>query len=367
MILLLNFAPISFMGGAEKWMNETAKKIGKYEETNLVSVAGSIASIYSSIVLKRKFDERANSKDIHNHLSLDFKSFIPFTKSWYQAKKIFQNSRLIYARYELPELLILIYFTGLSGLSKTVAGLHSPFLYQSPETFFDHLHNTIYSSSLSKYILSKTKKVHVLNKRDLTLFTQEYKMKNIEYVPNGMPIQKASTTIKQDGKLHILYVGELSKRKGTDRLIDVIKSAPKNFIFTIAGDGPFKNNIELLSENYENCIYKGFVSPSLLPSLYKSNEVLFLPSRAESMPLSILEALSYGLTIVDSIEVSLEMPENIEYTSSQGKYINSLVKIFNLKKSKVISPESIKIFFEKNLSLNKVQHELFSSIFNLNV
>jgi glycosyltransferase involved in cell wall biosynthesis len=368
MILLLNFAPISFMGGAEKWMNETAKKISKYEETNLVSVAGSIASIYSSIVLKRKFDERASTKDIHNHLSLDFKSFIPFTNQWKQARKIFQNSRLIYARYELPELMILIYFTGLSGLSKTVAGLHSPFLYQSPETFFDHLHNTIYSSSLSKYILSKTQKVHVLNKRDLALFTQEYKMKNIEYVPNGMVPQKTTTTIKQDGKLHILFVGELSRRKGVDRLIEVVKNSPKNFIFTIAGDGIMKPEIQDLAIKYSNCIYKGFVSPGALPDLYKSNEVLFLPSRAESMPLSILEAMSYGLTIVNSPESSLQLDKTIEYSVSnnyKASYIKTFSRINIKKKNKHLNTYRSRNYFNSLFSNKVIAPKLYRNIFSL--
>lgn len=367
MILFLNFAPISFMGGAEKWMNETAKKVSQHEPTILISVTGSIASLYSSLVLKRKFDRRASAKDIHDHLSLDLSSFIPFTTSWKKARLLFQTSRLIYTRYELPEFLILLYFSGISGLKKTIAGLHSPFLYQSPITFFDHLHNWVYSSYLSKNILSHVKKVHVLNKRDLQLFTKDFKMTNVEYVPNGMPTQKSTTTIKQDGKLHILCVGELSQRKGTDRLIEVIQDSPKNFIFTIAGDGPLKSEIHQLAKSNENCFYEGFVDPKNLPELYKSNEVLFLPSRAESMPLSILEALSYGLTILDSVETSLEMDKNIEYSTKRDGYIFALNKIFSNKQSKSIVPRQIKKYFEQNFSNKKTETHLFTNVFNLSL
>jgi glycosyltransferase involved in cell wall biosynthesis len=367
MILFLNFAPISFMGGAEKWMNETAKKVNQHEETFLVSVAGNIASLYSSLVLKRKFDSRANAKDIHDNLSLDLSSFVPFTSKWNKARQLFQKSRLIYARYELPEFVILLYFSGLSGLKKTIAGLHSPFIYANPESFFDHLHNLVYSSSFSKKLLSSVKKVHVLNKRDFKLFSKDYHFKNIEYVPNGMPEQTTSTTIKQDHKLHILYVGELSRRKGVDRLIEVVKNSPKHFIFTIAGDGTMQPEIQNLAKEYPNCIYKGFVSPSELSKLYKTNEVLFLPSRAESMPLSILEAMSFGLVIVDSDETNLQLTAAIEYSSVDNKFLDSLNKIFLKKKQNKISVASNKEYFNNNFSKKVVDPLFFKSIFNFNI
>src|SRR4051812_13498536 len=108
MILFLNFIPISFMGGAEKWMNDTAKKINPYEEAALVSMSASIANLYSTLVLKRKVDPRVSNKDLHRHLDLQLKSFLPFTSQWRKARELFHNSRLIYARYELPELVILL-------------------------------------------------------------------------------------------------------------------------------------------------------------------------------------------------------------------------------------------------------------------
>lgn len=370
MILFLNFAPISFMGGAEKWMNETSKKINSFEESRQVSVAGYIASIYSSIVLKRKFDNRSKDKDIHNHYSLNLQSFLPFTSQWFQARSLFTNSRLIYARYELPEFMILLYFSGIAGLKKTVAGIHSPFAYRDPETFFEKLHNQVYQSPLSKKILSLVNKVHVLNKRDLNLFTKDYSLKNVEYVPNGMPNQKSSTVIKQDEQLHILYVGELSRRKGVDRLIEVVLNSPSNFIFTIAGDGTFKDEIKDLAKTYKNCFYKGYVKPASMPDLYKSNEVLFLPSRAESMPLSILEALSYGLLIVDSPETNLDMDKSVELTPRKNyvaEYVNIFSKIFKKKQDKNVIPKETKQYFVENFSDKLVEPMLYKKVFNISL
>lgn len=370
MILFLNFAPISFMGGAEKWMNDTAKKINQQEKTVLVSVAGSIASIYSTIVLKRKFDNRSDPKDLHQNFVLDFKAFIPFTSSWNKAKNLFKQSSLIYARYELLEFLILFYFAGRSGFKKTIAGLHSPFIYSLPESFFDHLHNFFYGSILSQKILSITKKIHVLNKRDYQVLKNDYGLQHVTYVPNGMPTQNLITNISSDNKLHILYVGELSLRKGIDRLIEVIEKAPRHFVFTIAGDGPYKMKIQQLAHENSHCIYKGFVNQTDLPKLYTENEVLFLPSRAESMPLSILEALSYGLVIVDSSEISLQLRADIEYSvpsQNSVNFINVFNQIYNEKKAKKIKPRSIKSFFQTHFSSEIVDKSLSSNIFDLSL
>jgi len=368
MILFLNFAPIEFMGGAEKWMNETAKRINNQEHSTLVSVDKSISSIYSSLVLDRKFDSRANSKDIHNHTSLDIQCFFPFTSKWFKTRELFKNSRLIYARYEVPEFFILLYFAGLPGLKKTIAGLHSPFIYTFPETFFEKLHNKIYQSHLSKKILSTVKKIHVMNKSNLKFFSKHHKFDNVVYVPNSTKPQNSTTTIMQDNKLHILFVGELSKRKGVDRLISVIKNSPENYIFTLAGDGPLKDKVEALTQTHYNCIYKGHVDSNSMSSLYKSNEILFLPSRAESMPLSILEALSFGLTIVDSNEITLDLDKNIEFSSKNNTtedYLKVLKKIEKNKQSKKLSAKNNQDYFLRNFSRETVDPILYKEVFEI--
>jgi len=370
MILFLNFAPIRFMGGAEKWMNETAKKVSKHEESILVSVDKSIADIYSSLVLGRKFDSRSNKKDIHEHLSLDFKALLPFTSKWRKAREVFINSRVVYVRYELLEFLILFYFLGISGLKKTIAGIHSPFIYSYPETFFEKLHNQVYGSKLSRKILSSVKKVHVLTKRDFVLFSKNYNIKNTVYVPNGVSSQNSSVITKQDNKLHILFVGELSRRKGIDRLINIVKGSPENYIFTIVGDGPLKKDIELLAKTYRNCIYKGHVTSTSMNSVYASNEVLLLPSRAESMPLSILEAMSHGLRILNSKETSLDLDKNVEYSSDNRKisdYIDSLSKLFLYKTKQRLNKKYIQKYFRNNFSSQIIDPKLQRNIFDLNI
>jgi glycosyltransferase involved in cell wall biosynthesis len=47
--------------------------------------------------------------------------------------------------------------------------------------------------------------------------------------------------------------------------------------------------------------------------LYAKSDIFFFPSRAESMSLAMLEALSYGLPIVTSKNVALDIPDYMQF------------------------------------------------------
>jgi len=58
MILFLNFAPLSFGGGVERWITSVAESIKKNEDVRVIQVDTSIANLYAQLVFKRKFDAR---------------------------------------------------------------------------------------------------------------------------------------------------------------------------------------------------------------------------------------------------------------------------------------------------------------------
>lgn len=122
MILFLNFAPIKFMGGSEKNMLDIASYVNKSESSIIVDVSSSISSLYGKLILNRNFDSHAKDHNTKGNrarvISLSFRHFIPLSKKWKDARAIFKKTRLIYARYELPEIFILLYFGGLGILKK---------------------------------------------------------------------------------------------------------------------------------------------------------------------------------------------------------------------------------------------------------
>lgn len=369
MILFLNFAPIEFMGGAEKWMLTTAKELNKKEKTEIISVGSSIANIYGSLVLKRKFDTRSSAIN-HPYSKIEIKSLIPFSKEWKKIHSKFKEAKLIYSRCEFQEMLLILYFSGTRGLKKTILGVHSPLIYKTPITFFDNLHNTLYSSFLNRLLLKNSFRVHVLNFRDKEYLTEKFKLNNVVYVPNG----SSPATItdfklsKEKENLNVIFIGELSTRKGADVLIDIAKSLPENISLTICGDGPMSESVRKIDKI--NVKYEGYVSKEKINTLFSEMDVLILPSRAESMPLSILEALSYGLLIVDSENITLDLDKNIEY-SVEGfeskNYIKVLKLISQRKKGKKINKKEIKKYFLENFSQAKIDKRLHTEVFNISL
>lgn len=370
MVVFLNFAPIEFMGGAEKWMNDTAKKINKYEESVIISVSPSLANIYGNLVLKRSYDKRIKASELNKNFQLTFASFIPFTKSYKKAKNYFSNARLIYSRYELSEYLLIFYFSGLNGINKSVAGVHTPLIYSNPDTLFGKLHNLLYKSKLSKVLLSKVFKVHVMNLRDEKFLENNFHLKNVVNIPNSILVSKEGIqkNINDEKNLHVLFVGELSKRKGVDILLEIIKTMPSHMTFTVLGDGYMKKDIEKLASTNSSVSYLGHVNSKDMPEIYEKHDALLLPSRAESMSIAILEALAHGLYIITSKEASYNISKNIEYQCNKlSDYKNALEKLALNKNINQLDRKLVGNYTKKNFSAKIIDPLLYEKVFQLNI
>ena len=87
----------------------------------------------------------------------------------------------------------------------------------------------------------------------------------------------------------ILCPVRLERYKGVDILL---RALPKNANLIIAGDGSERRSLEALAT--PNVTFAGAVPPSAMPALFARAEVVVLPSRAEGLPLSLLEAMAAG-------------------------------------------------------------------------
>lgn len=357
MILFVNFAPINFMGGMERWILEVSNLLSIKEHCEIVCVSPAISNFYAKLVLKANFDNRKDTAALKNIKQLGFKDFIPYTREWRTTKRQFEVSRVIYSKYEVPEIFIIFYFGGVSAFKKTIVGLHSPFVYYEFRTLFDRIHKLVYESRFSGYVLRMMKKIHVLNQKDFYYLQEKFVLKNILYIPNGVKKQPYSISTKAKNKLRVLFVGELSIRKGIDTLIEFIKQAPKNYIFTIIGEGNMKSEIIKILGNYKNCSIKGYIKHNKMSYFYKNNDVLFQPSRSEGMSLALLEAMSHGLPIVNNKYTNLKLPAYVEYTNSSGsidEYKILFKKIFNKANNK----QNIWQYFNENFSSEIVNQKI---------
>ena len=118
--------------------------------------------------------------------------------------------------------------------------------------------------------------------------------------------------IKKDE--YILFLGRLVPEKGIKYLIKAFKHVDTEKKLVIAGGSSdtdeFELEIKKMAEDDGRIIFTGFVEGEELRALYSNSYSYVLPSDLEGMPLSLLEAMSYGnCCIVSDIRECIEVVE----------------------------------------------------------
>ena len=141
------------------------------------------------------------------------------------------------------------------------------------------------------------------------------------FVPNGVnrpEIQVPELITERFGlskNSYILFLGRLVPEKGIRYLIKAFKQVKTDKKLVIAGGSSdtnsFSKEIKDLAKGDDRIIFTGFVQGQILEELYSNAYVYTLPSDLEGMPLSLLEAMSYGnCCIVSDIPECAEVVEN---------------------------------------------------------
>lgn len=141
------------------------------------------------------------------------------------------------------------------------------------------------------------------------------------FIPNGVnrPKLRAAEQISEKFGLskdsYILFLGRLVPEKGIRYLIEAFKQVKTDKKLVIAGGSSdtdsFERELKDLAKNDERIIFTGFVQGSLLDELYSNAYIYTLPSDLEEMPLSLLEAMSYGnCCLVSDIPECTEVVED---------------------------------------------------------
>ena len=133
----------------------------------------------------------------------------------------------------------------------------------------------------------------------------------VEVVPNGIDTERftpdgpESELIDHDGPV-VLFVGRLveGKRPGIaiEAFAEVLEEYPDAGMY-LCGDGSLREGLETQVEELgikEAVTFLGDVPYDEMPKVYRSGDVLVLPSRAEGVPRTVLEAMSSDVAIVVS-------------------------------------------------------------------
>lgn len=106
----------------------------------------------------------------------------------------------------------------------------------------------------------------------------------------------------------VLFLGELGKRKGCYDIPEIIKLTSEkipNVKFVLAGDGTTKDIDAIKSLIHaagveQNVVFPGWIRGIEKDKWLREADIFLLPSYNEGMPMSILDAMGYGLPIVST-------------------------------------------------------------------
>ncbi len=160
----------------------------------------------------------------------------------------------------------------------------------------------------------------VLSKGVQDYFKDTYERDTV-FIPNGVTkpqvikpeIIKEKYGLEKDS--YILFLGRLVPEKGIQYLIDAFQSVYTDKKLVIAGGASdsdeFMNQLKKSAKSDERILFTGFVQGQELEELYSNAYVYTLPSDLEGMPLSLLEAMSYGnCCLVSDIAECAEVVED---------------------------------------------------------
>lgn len=161
------------------------------------------------------------------------------------------------------------------------------------------------------------------------------------FIPNGVnePKIRIAEQITEKWGLtkdsYILYLGRIVPEKGEKYLIEAYKKINTDKKLVIAGGTSdtrkYMDELKELAKSDDRIIFTGFVQGRIKHELYSNAYIYTLPSDLEGMPLSLLEAMSYGnCCLTSDIAECAEVVEDMAITFKKGNIMNLREKMQQL-------------------------------------
>ncbi|KAF5433463.1 Glycosyltransferase involved in cell wall bisynthesis [Candidatus Methanophagaceae archaeon] len=167
--------------------------------------------------------------------------------------------------------------------------------------------------------------------------------KNIQVIPNGIPLQKFRRSEQSSDSSEIICVARLEyEKKGQDILIKAIAILKNDGIechCKFVGEGESRQYLELLVKKYEltdNIEFLG--NRSDVPELLANAGTFVLPSRYEGFGIVIIEAMGTGIPVIAS---KIDGPKEIITHGENGLLFESDNEVDLAEKIKMVINDGI--------------------------
>ena len=179
----------------------------------------------------------------------------------------------------------------------------------------------------------------VLSKGVQAYFRDTYHRSTV-FIPNGVsrPQRRETKEVTERFGLrkddYILFLGRIVPEKGLRYLVEAYAGMRTDKKLVIVGGSSdtdaFTAQLRQMVKGNDNVLFTGFVTGRLREELYSNAYVYVLPSDLEGMPLSLLEAMSYGnCCVVSDIEECAEVVEDkaVVFPKSDVKALRTSLQI----------------------------------------
>lgn len=166
----------------------------------------------------------------------------------------------------------------------------------------------------------------VLSQRVQDYFWDTYGRKT-RLIPNGVtrpqlrPAQEITRRFGLEKDGYILFLGRLVPEKGLRYLVEAFRQVHTDKRLVIAGGASdtdeFVAQLQDMARGDGRIIFTGFVQGRTLDEMFSNAYLYVLPSDLEGMPLSLLEAMSYGCCCLVS-----DIPECMEVVEDKALYFH---------------------------------------------
>lgn len=146
-------------------------------------------------------------------------------------------------------------------------------------------------------------------KSQIMLFSQPEDWHKLKIVHCGIDLDKFQydpTPVRDLKKspAQLLYVGRLSSEKGVQILLQslsVLLAKGFDFRMTLLGDGAERKALENFVDEVglsEKVVFAGFANQDEVRDALKESDIFILPSFAEGVPVSLMEAMATGVPVI---------------------------------------------------------------------
>jgi glycosyltransferase involved in cell wall biosynthesis len=168
----------------------------------------------------------------------------------------------------------------------------------------------------------------VLSQETKKYFKDKYN-RNTVFIPNGVDrpeIKEANIITEKFGlekDSYILFLGRIVPEKGIQYLINAFKEVRTDKKLVIAGASGdtdrFVCELKQMAKSDDRIMFTGFVEGEELEEMFSNAYIYTLPSDLEGMPISLLEAMSFGnCCLTSDISECADVIEDYGITFKKG-------------------------------------------------